>query len=118
MLGVAAALSFKRVSRREEILMADAIAGGWTGWKFDIDPEAKKVFDEALKHLVGVHYTPIAVATQVVAGLNYSFLSKGKVVHPEAADNLVVKIHIFKPLPTAHSAEPYITEIVRVVPQN
>jgi hypothetical protein len=98
--------------------MADAIAGGWTGWNFNIDPEAKKVFDEALEHFVGVHYTLIAVATQVVAGLNYSFLSKGKVVHPNSAEDLAVKIHIFKPLPSDTSTKPYITEIVRVVPQN
>lgn len=93
--------------------MADAISGGWTGWNFNIDAAAKKIFDEVKKPL-GVDYTPIAVATQVVAGANYSFLSKGKVVHPEAATDIVVKIHIFKPL----SADPYITEIVRVVPQN
>jgi hypothetical protein len=91
------------------------IPGGWTDWNFAISKEAQQVFDAAVKGLLGVQYTPLAFATQVVAGTNYCFLSKAKVVHPIAPER-VVKLYIFQPLPTAPETKPHITEIVEVKP--
>lgn len=96
--------------------MADQLAGGWTGWNFSVDVEAKSVFDQALQNWVGVKYEPIAVATQVVAGTNYCFLSKGQIVYPGTTMDLLVKIYIFKPLPSTPLVTPFITEIERVTP--
>ena len=89
------------------------IAGGWSGWNFEITSKEKLVFEEALKGLLGVRYRPLAVATQVVAGLNYAFLSEGTGVYPEAQTNVFV-IHIYAPLP-GHGA-PHVTGITKVNP--
>jgi hypothetical protein len=85
--------------------------GGWTDWSFDLTEEAKKVFKEAL-HVVGVKYTPLAFATQVVAGENYCFLCQQKAVYPNAPDHVVL-VYIYQPL-GGHS--PYITHITKITP--
>jgi hypothetical protein len=85
--------------------------GGWTAFNFNISAEARKVFDEALKGFVGVGYTPLAFATQVVAGTNYCFLCKGVVVYPGAPE-FAAKVYIYKPL----EGKPHISEIVRINP--
>jgi len=87
--------------------------GGWTGWNFEIPAKDKAVFVEAVAGLKGVKYTPLAVATQVVAGINYAFLSEGVVVYPNAQTNVfVIKIHA--PLPG--QGEPHVTGITKVEP--
>lgn len=58
------------------------ILGGWSPYSCEINADARKAFDEALEELLGVDYEPVAVATQVVAGLNYSFFCNSKVVAP------------------------------------
>lgn len=91
--------------------MSEMMPGGWTDFSFTITPNAKEIFDFALKGLVGVKYTPLAFATQVVAGTNYCFLSQGKVVYPGAPD-LAAKLYICKPL----QGDPYIMRIDPVTP--
>ncbi|WCM92394.1 hypothetical protein M5C99_18860 [Acidovorax sp. NCPPB 2350] len=88
----------------------NSIPGGWTAFNFDLTPEAKKVFTEAV-NLVGVTYTPFAFATQVVAGTNYSFLAKAQTVVPNAQTR-VVKLHIYQPL----QGQPHITQIIDIQP--
>jgi hypothetical protein len=61
----------------------NVIPGGWTAYSTQISDDAKKAF-EVVKALLGVEYTPLAVATQVVAGINYSFFCNRKVVYPNA----------------------------------
>ena len=56
------------------------LLGGWNEYSCDISENAQKVFDNALEDLDGVLYTPVAVATQVVSGTNYSFFCNAKVV--------------------------------------
>jgi len=92
--------------------MSSPVPGGWSDWNFAISKEAQNVFDTALKGHVGVQYTPLAFATQVVAGTNYCFLCKAKVVYPNAPDQ-VKKLYIFQPL----DGPPHITEIIDVKPQ-
>ena len=48
-------------------------AGGWSTYSCNISEEAKKAFAQAMKDFVGVAYTPVAVAQQLVAGMNYRF---------------------------------------------
>ena len=85
--------------------------GGWGDFSFTITPEAKKVFDQALKGLVGVNYTPLAFATQVVKGLNYCFLCEGKVVTPGLPE-FAALIYVYAPL----EGPPHITGIKRINP--
>jgi hypothetical protein len=86
----------------------------YTDWNFTISPEAQKVFNEALKGFVGANYTPLAFASQIVAGINYCFLCKAKGAYPNAPEK-AVKLYIFEPLPMP-GAHPHITEIVDVKP--
>jgi len=88
------------------------VVGGYSNWNFTISPEADAIFRAAV-NLVGVKYTPIAFATQVVAGTNYAFLCKAAVVVPNAPQR-AVKLYIFKPLPG--QGEPHVTQILDVFP--
>jgi len=87
------------------------VLGGWSSFNFNITPEAKNVFDQALKGLVGVKYTPLAFATQVVAGLNYCFLTEGQVVIPENPQ-FAALIHIYAP----PGGQPHLTGMTRINP--
>jgi hypothetical protein len=85
--------------------------GGYSSWNFTISPEAAATF-KAAKQL-GVDYTPLAFATQVVAGLNYVFLCKAVAVSPKAPQR-AVKVYIYQPLPG--QGDPHITQILDVPP--
>ena len=85
--------------------------GAYSDYSCNISPEAQDVFTTALAGLVGVEYTPFAVATQVVNGTNYSFLCNSKGVYP-GATNKVAIVNIYQPL----NGEPHISEIRRFEP--
>lgn len=91
--------------------MSEMMPGGWTGLNFTITPDAKEIFDSALKGFAGVGYTPLAFATQVVSGKNYCFLCQGKVVYPGASD-IAAKLYIYKP----PQGNPHITRIDPITP--
>lgn len=75
----------------------------------EITEEEKKIFKDTLAAYVGVGRTPLAVATQIVSGMNYAFLCDSKIVVPEAVpyNDIVV---IYKPL----KGEPILKEIKEV----
>lgn len=87
-------------------------AGAWTPWHFELSADAHKVFHEVTGHLIGVKYSALAFATQVVAGLNYSFLAKARVVHPGAPERVVV-IRAYVP---AGGGEAHVTSINDIQP--
>jgi len=62
------------------------LVGGWTMQDIKpLDETEAKAFETAVSELMGVSYEPVAVlATQVVAGVNYMFLSKATVIYPDA----------------------------------
>ena len=91
--------------------MSSERLGGWSPWSFALSEEAKKVFEKALTGLLGVDYTPLSVATQIVSGKNYCFLCKGVIVVPESPE-IVAKIYIYQPF----EGDPHITDITRVNP--
>lgn len=97
--------------------MAETIPGGWTDFDFTISGEAKKVFDQALKGLTGAGYSPLAVATQPVKGLNYCFLCTGQAAYPNAP-KFAAKVYILVPLKDSNCPDPkpHITEIKQVRP--
>jgi hypothetical protein len=85
------------------------MTGAWGGFSFTVTPEAKSVFDQALTGLVGVKYTPRAFAIQVVNGLNYCFLSEGKVVYP-GGHEFAALIYVYAP----PGGDPHITGITEI----
>jgi hypothetical protein len=93
---------------KPKIMNTDVIPGGWTAYSTQISDEAKKAFETAFKGFVGVNYTPLAVATQVVAGTNYSFFCNAKGVYPGAI-NEGAMILIYSPA----GGKPHIVSITR-----
>jgi hypothetical protein len=87
------------------------LPGGWSPFSFTISPEAKGVFDQTVAPLLGVDYTPLAFANQVVNGLNYCFLCEGQVVVP-ARPEFAALVYIYAP----PESEPHITSIDRINP--
>lgn len=82
--------------------------GGWTTFG-PLTPETTAVFQDATKSLLGVDYTPLEVATQVVAGTNYKYICDAKVVAPGAPEFKAL-VEIFKPL----DGKPVVTGISSV----
>ena len=87
------------------------LLGAWSSWNFTLSAAAKDVFDQTVGKLVGVQYTPLAFATQVVNGLNYCFLCEVQVVGPENPQ-FVAMIYVYAPA----NGEPHITHITRINP--
>ena len=78
---------------------ADVVAGGW---QVSLEPEMTEalaaIFAKALDGLVGVDYEPVAcLGTQIVAGTNYCFLAKAKVVYPDAQPSYVL-VYVYEDL--------------------
>ncbi len=90
-------------------MTTNSVVGGWTPYSTSVSAEAKKVFDSVIKGLVGVQYSPLAVATQVVSGTNYRFFCNAKGVYPGALNEGVI-VHIYQPL----NESAHITSIKKV----
>ncbi len=84
--------------------VADA-PGAWSAYAV-VSDEARAVFKQAINGLVGVTYTPVAFASQVVAGLNYSFLCNAAGVYPGGVNQAAI-IDIYQ----APNGIPKITEV-------
>ena len=89
--------------------MGTNLPGGWTPYSTTISADAKKVFDSVIKGLIGVKYSPLAVATQVVSGTNYRFFCNSQGGYPGALNDAVI-IQIYQPL----QGEVHITSIKKV----
>lgn len=87
------------------------ITGGWSPFE-PLTEEDRKVFDEAMKGLVGVEYTPKKVSKQIVQGTNYRFFCYGNPLTAEPGKFPAV-VKIYAPLPGA--GEPKLVKIERVV---
>lgn len=73
------------------------LSGAFTPFSSDISEEANVDFEKAVKPLLGVNYKPVAVATQVVAGLNYVFFCNATVVSPGSL-SYPVMVSVFRDL--------------------
>jgi hypothetical protein len=73
------------------------MVGGWSAYSTTISAEAMAAFNEALKGHVGVNYIPLAVANQLVSGMNYRFLCDAQVVYPDAP-HYAALLQVYKPL--------------------
>lgn len=89
------------------------IAGGWSGFQSPVPKEAMSVFTTATEGLMGVKYTPVAVAAQVVAGMNYCYLCTAIGVYPDAI-GYAAKLNVYQPLPG--QGIPHVTSINAITP--
>lgn len=60
------------------------MVGAYSPYTTEISEEAMNAFVSAFENFTGVKYEPLAVAQQVVAGVNYSFFCNATVVYPGA----------------------------------
>lgn len=82
-------------------------AGRYTAFRA-LEAAEKKLFEDTPLP-IGVNHTPLAVATQVVAGTNYAFFCESTIVGPSAIPyNTLVIIN--KPI----SGEPVVMEIRQI----
>lgn len=59
--------------------MAEGMMGAWSDYH-KLTPNEQNVFDEGMEGFAGVAYSPVAAATQVVNGENYSFFCNATTV--------------------------------------
>ncbi|RBH52424.1 hypothetical protein C3F00_031920 [Pseudomonas sp. MWU13-2860] len=83
------------------------LVGGWTGYH-ELTPKDKEVFKEALEGLVGVHYTPELVSSQIVNGTNYRYQTKA--TQPGSSTSWQAIVEIYAPI----KGKPHITQIIRI----
>lgn len=90
--------------------MADTaqVLGGYGPFE-PLDAKTKDIFAKAMAGPVGVGYTPLIVATQVVAGANYLYMCNAQDVVPGATAR-PVEVIISQPL----SGPPHKTSIKNV----
>ena len=87
----------------------EAVVGGYSEQR-KLSDEERALFDSVAAEIAGVKYEPINVATQIVAGVNYRFLCKGK-EQERCGKKFYAVIVVHKPLPNA--GEPRIISIER-----
>jgi hypothetical protein len=96
-----AAASWKPSSipdREHDMLSAETLPGGWSAFNFTIPDDVKEVFDQSVgSQIADVNYTPLAYATQIVAGVKYCFLCEGTVA-TSAEKGVAVKVYILVPI--------------------
>lgn len=85
--------------------------GGYTSYR-PVTVEDKILFRQALQ-LMGADYEPLLVATQVVAGKNYSFICNANMVTLHSISYLA-KVVIFQPLSSAKSSQPVVMSIKKL----
>lgn len=72
--------------------MSEFIAGGWSPYK-ELTSEAKEVFSHGIEHFVGVDYSPLLFARQVVNGENYAFFCNASIPGSSVTYPAMVTIH-------------------------
>ena len=105
-------LSQALLDNSNERIMASIQPGGWTDFNFNISVDARKVFDTAMQGLIGVSFRPLAVATQVVEGINYCFLCEAIPDSP-GATSYAAKVYIYQPPQGQH---PHLTKVINDKP--
>lgn len=84
------------------------VVGGWNPYH-KLTNEDQVIFNEAIKGIIGVNYSPYLVSTQVVAGMNYRFKCSVSLPGPEEVVWKAI-VDIFKPL----QGNPYVIGITKI----
>ena len=82
------------------------LVGGWSPYR-NLTPKDKIIWDETPKP-IGVDYSPFAVATQVVNGMNYRYKCTASMPPAEVVWEAIVEI--YKPI----NGKPRIVGIIRI----
>ncbi|REC41023.1 MULTISPECIES: hypothetical protein [Chryseobacterium] len=85
----------------------ETLVGGWTAYHA-LTPQDQKIFDEAMKGYVGVHYVPYEVATQLVNGTNYRYKCKASLITGSPVWEAIVGIYC--PI----EGKPHVDSIIRI----
>lgn len=85
--------------------------GGWSDFVSPVTEEEKKIFDKVIERFVGISYTPIAAAIQIITEKNYCYICLAKAMVPNAPVT-VAKVNVYAPV----SGEPHVTAIQPVTP--
>ena len=98
----------KETGKSEETGETAPIIGGWA-INENIDPaenkEAMEAFNKATESLEGYRYEVVAVlGSQVVAGMNYSYLCKGEMVIPDAKPDYNI-VNVYEDLKVMHKSQ-------------
>jgi hypothetical protein len=91
--------------------MANQNPGEWSHFDFTLTPQAKDAFETAMQPMFGAKYTPLAFASQSVAGFNYCFLCDVQYATPFPNEN-AVKVYIYQP----SDGQPHHYRIVPISP--
>ena len=77
--------------------MSTQLLGAYSPYTCKITNEAQIAFDQAMKNIIGVTYSPVAVSTQVVSGMNYKFFcnTEAATLYPRLGSAIV---SIYAPL--------------------
>jgi|APHig6443718053_1056840.scaffolds.fasta_scaffold05223_2 hypothetical protein len=89
--------------------MSETVPGGWTSFSCNLSKTDLAVFGKAMHGLVGVNYEPIAVATQVVSGMNCDFFCNARGVYPGALVYAAM-VRIYAPA----TGDPHIVSIRKI----
>ena len=89
--------NLRNINAIKELFMSDAThtLGGYGPFE-PLDAKTKDIFAKAMAGLAGVGYTPLIVATQIVAGANYLYMCNAEGVYP-GATRYPVEVIIFQP---------------------
>ncbi|MCC0654027.1 MULTISPECIES: hypothetical protein [Clostridioides] len=87
----------------------NTLCGGWSDFKV-VEKENLEIFNEAIGMLKGVDYEPLIVSTQIVAGMNYSFICNATLVTKNPR-SFLAEIVVFKPLSCEENNKAIITHI-------
>lgn len=82
---------------KAEAVREQRLAGGFTPQR-PLGEKDAELFRQATSQLSDVRYTPVSVATQVVAGINYRFICEAETV-TEQPEHFRAEIVVFVPLP-------------------
>lgn len=88
--------------------MSTQLLGAYSPFTCKITKEAQAAFDQAMKNIDGVKYSPVAVSAQVVSGMNYKFFcnTESVTLYPRLGAAIV---SIYAPLPG--QGEAHVTHI-------
>lgn len=70
------------------------LVGGWKPYTTDIDEESMSIFHQVTSDLIGVDYELVAVAKQLVSGMNYSFFCNARVVGSEYNEAVTIRVYV------------------------
>jgi hypothetical protein len=93
------------------------MTGSWSEFNFTISSNEHELFNTVMKKHVGVGYTALAVASQIVAGENYCFLCKARPATQNPTE-FAAEVYIYQPLNDPKHTQAHVTRLVQLKAQS